>query len=512
MLFCRVWRAHCFVAIVLLAGAGCGPKPVKISGTVTGLLANTSVTLQNNGVDDVVVTENGRFYFATAIDLHSSYEVTVKEHPTGPAQRCTLVNSAGTTTGEVSNVSVTCSPRAKQLGSAADDYAYAAALDASSNSFVAGSSAGAFDGGVSAGSNDLVLVKYDVKSNKVWSRQLGSSGDDRAMAVIIDANGNVFVAGHTTGNLDENTNNGGVDYFVVKYDSNGGKQWTRQSGTAGDDIATGIARDGAGNVYVTGYTDGALDSNTSSGGNDFFIVKYDGNGTKAWTQQAGTSSDDQAKGIAGDASGNLIVGGVTSGGLDGNSNAGGVDSFVVKYDANGVKQWTRQLGTAADDVGLGVALDANGATAIAGSTGGTFPGQTNGGGTDLFVASYDVSGNNLWTKQFGSSGDDGASGVASDSTGNVYVAGASTGAFDANSHSDDNGQNDLIVMKCDATGAKLWSVMMGATGADRATGIASDSAGNTSVSGFTNGGLAGNAGAGGDDFVMLRFDASGNQQ
>lgn len=512
MLFSRLSLARYLVFIVFLAGAGCGPKPVRISGTVTGLIAGTSVTLQNNGTDDVVVTANGHFYFAAAIDLHSSYAVTVKQHPTAPAQRCTVVNQSGTATGEVSNVSVTCSPRAKQLGSAADDRGYAVALDASGNSFVAGYSASAFDGGASAGGNDLVLVKYDSNSSKSWSRQLGSSNDDNATAVITDASGNVFVAGQTLGSLDNNTNNGGVDFFVVKYDTNGGKQWTRQLGTTGDDLATGIASDSAGNIYVAGYTNGALDGNTNSGGNDFFIVKYDNNGNKLWTRQAGTSSDDQAKAIASDAHGNLIVAGITSGGLDGNTNAGGVDSFVVKYDTDGVKQWTGQLGTVADDFAASVALDANGVAAVTGYTNGAFAGQTNSGGNDLFAASYDVSGNNLWITQFGSSGDDRGKGVASDGAGNIYLAGASTGAFDVLSHSDDSGQNDLIVMKCDATGVKLWSVMMGTTGEDSATGIASDSAGNTSVSGYTSGGLAGNTSAGESDFVMLRFDTSGNQQ
>lgn len=512
MLFRRISLAHCFAAVVLLAGVGCGPKPVQISGTVTGLLAGTSVTLQNNGVDDVVVAQNGRFSFANNIDLHSSYEVTVKEHPTGPAQRCTVVNSAGTTNGEVSNVSVTCSPRAKQLGSAADDKANAIALDAAGNSYVAGYSAGAFDGGTSAGGSDLVLVKYDGNSSRVWSRQLGSASDDSATAVITDASGNIFVTGYTAGGFDDNASNGGLDFFVVKYDSSGGKQWTRQAGTAGDDIATGIARDSAGNVYVTGYTSGALDGNVNSGGNDFFVANYDSAGNKVWTRQLGTAGNDRAAGIAADASGNLVVVGFTDGGLDGNASAGGVDGFIVRYDTDGIKQWARQLGTVADDYVTSVALDANGATAITGYTGGAFAGATNGGGNDLFVAGYDVSGNNLWTKQFGASGDDRGAGVVSDSTGNIYVAGVSTGAFDGHVHSDDSGQNDLIVMKCDATGAKLWSVMLGTSGADGATGIAGDATGNTSVSGYTNGGLAGNTGAGENDFVMLRFDAAGNQQ
>jgi hypothetical protein len=96
--------------------------------------------------------------------------------------------------------------------------------------------------------------------------------------------------------------------------------------------------DTAGNVYVTGFTSGSLDGNTNIGGTDMFLVKYNSTGTKQWTRQLGTASSDRGFGIAVDASGNLYATDATSGGLDGNTNAGGDDMLLVKYNANGVKQ------------------------------------------------------------------------------------------------------------------------------------------------------------------------------
>ena len=96
--------------------------------------------------------------------------------------------------------------------------------------------------------------------------------------------------------------------------------------------------DGSGNVYVTGYTNGGLDGNTSAGGSDIFLVKYDSAGTKQWTRQLGTASDDYGEGVAVDGSGNVYVTGGTLGGLDGNTSAGGADIFLVKYNSDGVKQ------------------------------------------------------------------------------------------------------------------------------------------------------------------------------
>ena len=88
------------------------------------------------------------------------------------------------------------------------------------------------------------------------------------------------MTGVTNGGLDGNTSAGSKDLFVVKYNSSGTKQWTKQLGSSIADYATGVATDSSGNVYVAGYTDGGLDGNTSAGSNDIFVVKYNSDGVK----------------------------------------------------------------------------------------------------------------------------------------------------------------------------------------------------------------------------------------
>ena len=90
---------------------------------------------------------------------------------------------------------------------------------------------------------------------------------------------------------------------------------------------------------MTGYTKGGLDGNTSSGSADLFVVKYNSSGTKQWTKQLGTSSGESPYGgVAVDSSGNVYAAGYTEGGLDGNTSAGDKDIFLVKYNSDGVKQ------------------------------------------------------------------------------------------------------------------------------------------------------------------------------
>jgi len=121
-----------------------------------------------------------------------------------------------------------------------------------------------------------------------------------------------------------------------KSDSSSSSSATYQLAT--NDYANGVATDSSGNVYVTGVTFGGLDCNTSAGATDLFVVKYNSSGTKQWTKQNGTDRNDEARGVATDSSGNVYVAGDTYGGLDGNTNAGSNDLFGVKYNSRGTKQ------------------------------------------------------------------------------------------------------------------------------------------------------------------------------
>lgn len=198
-----------------------------------------------------------------------------------------------------------------------------------------------------------------------------------------------------------------------------------QFGTTESDIAGGIAADSSG-VYAAGSTIGVFPGQSAVGGIDVYLRKYSFTGSVLWTRQFGTTSDDDTIGpsgaVATDATG-VYLGGTTDGTLPGQSTAGRSDAFVRKYSPSGDLMWTRQFGTAEDDIITGIVVHSSGVY-IAGETGGTFPGGPSGSGADIFIAKLAPdTGNTVWVRQYGVRGSfSGLGGVDADSTG-VYVAG-----------------------------------------------------------------------------------------
>jgi hypothetical protein len=127
-------------------------------------------------------------------------------------------------------------------------------------------------------------VKYNAAGDNVWTRQMGAPpGSVWADGVAVDTAGNIYVAGGTDGTLpgSPTTNQGGDDLFLVKYNAAGDNVWTRQMGTPGDEYIWAVAVDGTGNIYVTGEIyNGNLDGTPNpSFQYDIFVLKYLPDGT-----------------------------------------------------------------------------------------------------------------------------------------------------------------------------------------------------------------------------------------
>ncbi len=326
--------------------------------------------------------------------------------------------------------------------------------------------------------------------------------------------------------------------------------WAKGMGGRSADYGFGVAVDGSGNVYVTGYfLSDTVDFNPggsggmliSAGNADVFLAKYDAAGNYIWGKNMGGRGGDYGRGVAVDGSGNVYVTGrflsdtadFNPGGNGGAiTNAGGYDGFLAKYDTGGNYIWAKSIGGRRDDEGWAVTADGNGNLYVTGGFSATADFNPGGsgdtlmavGGTDVFLARYDTGGNYLWAKSMGSNSTDRGQSLVVDTSGNVYVTGtfSSTANFNSGGSGDtlkSAGGLDIFVAKYDAGGNFFWAKSMGGKGADYGYGVVVDGSGNVYVTGvfysdtadFNPGGSGGKLISAGDqDGFLARYDAGGN--
>ncbi|MCW7480579.1 SBBP repeat-containing protein [Leptospira kanakyensis] len=401
----------------------------------------------------------------------------------------------------------------KQLG-VTSALTLAQSIKSDSNGFlyVTGSTGGHLDGQTKTGGNDLFLMKYNSNGIKQWTKLFGvASANTDAMGITLDSNGNIYITGVTTGNLDGITKLGPTDLFVVKYNADGVRQWTRLLGAPGTTTATsayGITSDGSGNIYVSGHTYGNLDGQSVSGQADMFIVKYDTNGTKQWTRllSGGAGTFSQARGITSDSNGNIYATGFTNGALDGQTKMGARDLFVVRYNSSGVRQWTKQLGVASQDTAASsITTDSFGNLYVTGNTYGNLDGQTKTGSSDLFLIKYDSNGAKQWTKLLGVANKlTAGSGITLDMDGNIFITGPTEGNLDGKTIT---GIRDLFLVKYDSNGMKLWTSLLGAPGrTTHPNSVTSDLNGKVIVAGGSTGNMDGHILSGTYDMILVKYE------
>ena len=214
--------------------------------------------------------------------------------------------------------------------------------------YVSGYTDGQFLGQTAFGNFDSFVRKYDFAGNELWTNQFGTNNVDPANGLVADGS-SLYVVGATFGTFPGETNLGGYDAYIRKYAADGTVLWTHQFGTAQWDFLAGVAVDGS-DFYVFGQTGGLL-GQASSGGDDAFVGKYDSDGNELWTDQFGTAGHEVAQWMTTDGSGVIVVG-TTESTLLGQTSAGGIDAFVRKYDSAGVETWTKQFGTSSNDYAL----------------------------------------------------------------------------------------------------------------------------------------------------------------
>jgi len=220
--------------------------------------------------------------------------------------------------------------------------------------------------------------------------------------------------------------------------------WARTWGQQDRTLSYAVSADGTGNIYVAGSFYGTVDFDPEGGDphtanvSDVFLSKFDSSGDFDWARTWGGSAYDSGRAVAADGSGNVYVTGKFAGtvdfdpeGGDPHTSNGHYEVFLSKFDSWGNFEWARTWGGSYDDSGSGVAADSSGNVYVTGlfwSTTDFDPGggdpHSTNGMSDVFLSKFDSSGNFEWGRTWGGPEWDVGCGVAADGSGNVYVAGS----------------------------------------------------------------------------------------
>ncbi len=274
------------------------------------------------------------------------------------------------------------------LGGTGNDYGQALTTGTDGTIYVTGYTFGNFDGQTNAGYADAFVSKYTSDGTKAWTTFLGGTSFDYGSALTTGTDGAIYVSGRTWSSFDGQTNAGGTDAFLTKYAADGTKAWTKFLGGTGDEDARALTTGTDGAIYVGGYTTSSFDGQTNAGGADAFVTKYAADGTKAWTKLLGGTDADYGNALTTGTDGSIYVSGSTNNSFDGQTNAGGLDAFVTKYAADGTKAWTQLLGETSEDVGNALTSGTDSAIYVGGRTYSSFDGQTNAGLNDVFISKF----------------------------------------------------------------------------------------------------------------------------
>jgi hypothetical protein len=390
-------------------------------------------------------------------------------------------------------------------GSAGYDSGEALALDGAGGVVVVGTVEGAV-AGADSGADDAFVARIGADGDERWALQFGSDDFDGAFGVARDLVGGFYVVGETTGELaGEGSGLGGSDAFIARYTASGTRSWILQFGTTADDQAMAVAVAPNGDVYVAGRTSGTFDGQTAVGGEtDLFVTRFTADGAREWVLQLGTDGFDTGPLLAIDAEGDVVVGGWYQPPVGG-AVQGPRSGYLAKVAPTGELVWEITFDSGSDDYAYAMTTDGTDIIVV-GDTAGTFAAGGPGGDpgtTDVFVARFDADGNDPRFLQLGTTGSDSARGVAVAADGAVILTARTTGGFDGQAVL---GGSDVVLMAIDPlTGERRWLETFASEGDDVPAGLVLGADGAVYVVGSTSGSLEGAEYVGELDLFVLKF-------
>ena len=368
---------------------------------------------------------------------------------------------------------------------------------------------------VGLGSN---TVKAQVTTQVEWQRCIGGSGYDDAGPGFTrtDDGGFVIVGWGDSNDGDAIGAHGEYDILVSKLNANGVVQWSRALGGTAFDFGTSCSEASDGSIFVMGNTTSADgDVIGASGTQDIWVVKLSAQGTFLWQRTYGGSGSENAiPRIRETPDGGLLLHGLTTS-VDGDvtdlNGPGAQDHWIVKLNAAGDIEWNRTLGGSEAEYGLNVIPTADGGYIVNFAYVRSNDGDVvdNNGADDLWLVKLNATGAIVWTRTIGGSAMEQGMDAVVLPDGDIVILGhtrSSDGDIQAN-----QGDYDILLAKVSSGGTLLWTRTYGGSQQDTGSDLAPSADGGFLVMGSStssDGDVT--TGYGGQDIWVLKVNANGD--
>jgi len=328
----------------------------------------------------------------------------------------------------------------------------------------------------------------------------GSTDTDAARSVAIDANGDYLVCGYFKGEgiFGKDYTTEDISAYLAKLNkADGSVAWSVALGGTSTNSAEALAVADDGSTIVVGSFSGeiAIGNGTlvTAGADDIFITKIAADGHRLWAKRLGSTDIDAADAVTVDKAGNIYITGVFRSkvmfGEQEITATGDSDIFLTKLSPAGEYLWTKSFGSIGQDFGRDLAIDSAGNIVLLAeiSLAVSFGGEelTTNGNRDIALVKLSPDGQHIWSKSMGSSYDDMGIRIDVDPADNVVM----TGSFEdtVNFGGEDLkavGRSDMYVAKFDTNGSHVWSHGFGGKDKDWGNSVATDAHGNSYITGW----------------------------
>jgi IPT/TIG domain len=326
--------------------------------------------------------------------------------------------------------------------------------------------------------NDYWIVKLDADGNKVWDKTLGGDQTDFLAVVLQTGDGGYLLGGYSNSGISGDKtadSRGSYDFWVVKLNAAGDKEWDKTLGSNGAEEFTALQQTRDGGYILGGSSPSRRNEDkteNSKGRHDYWVVKLDATGQKEWDRVYGGSEDDKLTALQQTHDGGYILGGFASSNRSGDKSEdirGTFDYWVVKIDAAGNKQWDKTVGGDKTDILAAVVQTGEGGYLLGGYSASNAKGdksKANKGNNDYWVIKLDEAGNKQWDKTLGGSEQDILTALQSTPDGGYILGGYSASGAGNNKTQPNQGLADQWVVRLDSAGTQLWDRTFGGSAFD----------------------------------------------